>query len=174
MSISGIFAATLTPTMDPSGVEAVSAPKQIKQTWKSLDDSLSSGDIAAAQSAFAIVQQLQAQQAQTGEISLGQSQLDSAIQQLGSALSAGDLSAARFAYTSLQAELRAEVRPAQATVETVVPLASSNADVQVAAAANPSDPGAALAQNTHSDMTPLEELISELLRRWNMRVDVSA
>ena len=121
MSISGIFAAT----MDPSGVEAVSAPKQIKQAWKSLDDSLSSGDIAAAQSAFAVVQQLQAQQARTREITLGQSQLDSAIQQLGSALSTGDLSAARFAYGSIQTELKAEVRPSPTAVDSVVPAASS-------------------------------------------------
>jgi len=169
MSISGIFAAT----MDPSGVEAVSAPKQIKQAWKSLDDSLSSGDIAAAQSAFAVVQQLQAQQARTREITLGQSQLDSAIQQLGSALSTGDLSAARFAYGSIQTELKAEVRPSPTAVDSVVPAASSNGDVQVAAPAGPSDAGAALTYTKQSDMTPFEQLISELLRRWNMRVDVS-
>lgn len=107
MSISPISAASLSQSVLLS---SNSAP--LKQAIQNLQNSLASGDLNAAQSAFQDLQK--ANQALTigaGSSSSNSSQLTSDLATLGGALSSGDLSSAQSALTTVQADLKSSSSP---------------------------------------------------------------
>jgi hypothetical protein len=95
MAISSISAATLSQYVLSSSNSA-----QLQQALQALQDSLASGDLDGAQSAFQTVQKLNQNLATASASSLSSSsQLTTDLTTLGSALSSGDLSTAQSAFT---------------------------------------------------------------------------
>jgi hypothetical protein len=108
MSISAISAASLSQSNLLS-----SDPAPLKQAIQSLQNSLASGDLNAAQSAFQELQKVnQALTSGEGHNSLNSSQFTSDLATLGGALSSGDLSTAQSAHTTVQADLKNTSSPA--------------------------------------------------------------
>jgi len=110
MSISPVSAASLAQFVLSS-----SNSNKLQQTLQNLQNSLSSGDLNGAQSAFQNLQQINQGLATTAGSNSNESQLSSDLTSLGSALSAGDLSTAQSALTTVQADLKNTASPSQAT-----------------------------------------------------------
>jgi hypothetical protein len=110
MSISSISAASLAQSVLTS-----SNSNKLRQTLQSLQNSLSSGDLNGAQSAFQTLQQINQGLATTAGTNSNESQLSSDLTSLGSALSSGDLSTAQSALTAVQADLKSSASPSQTT-----------------------------------------------------------
>jgi ribosomal protein S20 len=87
---------------------------------QTLQNSLASGDLNGAQSAFQSLQKLSQNLATASGSSLtSSSQLSTDLAALGSALSAGDLSSAQSAFATIQSDLKSAASPSQ-TLETNV------------------------------------------------------
>lgn len=78
---------------------------QMKQAWQQLSESLQSGDLAGAQTAFATITSLQ-QQTSGSASHTNNSQLSKDMQSLGQALQSGNLSAAQSAFAAVQNDLK--------------------------------------------------------------------
>ncbi len=108
MSISSISAAGLS-----QDVLAASNSSQ-QQALQSLQQSLASGDVNGAQSAFQTLQALfQNSATTTGSTLSSNSQLATDLSTLGSALSSGDLSSAQSAFATVLGDLKTSASAAQ-------------------------------------------------------------
>jgi hypothetical protein len=85
---------------------------QIQQAWQSLQQSLGSGKLTAAQSAFKTYQQLTQNLTSISGGSSTSSQLTTDLIALGTALSSGDLAKAQSAFATVQNDLKST--PSQA------------------------------------------------------------
>jgi hypothetical protein len=113
MSITPISAAGLSQDVLLSS----NSPQQ--QALQTLQISLSSGDLNAAQSAFQTLQTLfQNSELTTGSTSVSNSQLATDLSALGSALSSGDLSTAQSAFTTVQGDLSNSASTAEVSEDT--------------------------------------------------------
>jgi ribosomal protein S20 len=101
MSISPISAAGL-----GQSVLAASNSTQLQQTLRTLQNSLTSGDLNGAQTAFNTLQSLnQNPETVSGSNASSSSQLNTDLTALGSAISAGNLSTAQSAFTAVKSDL---------------------------------------------------------------------
>ena len=100
MSITSISAAGLSQYV----LQASNSTQQ-KQALQTLQNSLASGDLNGAQSAFQTLQTLYQNAATASGTSLS-SQLSTDLTALGSALTSGDLSTAQSAFATLQSDLK--------------------------------------------------------------------
>ena len=85
--------------------------KQVKNDYQLLGQALQSGDLNAAQQAFAALQQLipnlsSGSQAQNGQQGSSQNPLLTDLNTIGKALQSGDLSAAKSAFAKLQQDVQ--------------------------------------------------------------------
>jgi ribosomal protein S20 len=109
MAISSISAASLSQYVLSS-----SNSTQLQQALQALQNSLASGDVNAAQSAFQTVQKLNQNLATaSGTSASSSSQLTTDLTALGSALSSGDLSTAQSAFATVQNDLKNGNSPSQ-------------------------------------------------------------
>ncbi len=109
MATSSISAASLSQYVLSS-----SNSTQLQQALQALQNSLASGDLNGAQSAFQTVQKLnQNLAAASGSSPSSSSQLTTDLTALGSALSSGDLSTAQSAFATVQNDLKNSNSPSQ-------------------------------------------------------------
>jgi hypothetical protein len=162
MSINRVFPVASIAGLDQSDTSAL-APA--RQAWKALGSQLDSGDLKGAQSAFATVQRFHAAKALPSPLSLGQSQLNSTIAELNSALQAGDISAAQAAFAAAQSQLG----PVNIAALSSAPRST------IGAQPDPEAVSVELSQKLpaqhEAELPPLDKLFTELLRRWNMKID---
>ncbi|MGA8541247.1 MAG: hypothetical protein WB566_17220 [Terriglobales bacterium] len=110
MAVSSISAASLSQFVLSS-----SNSSQIQQSLKSLQNSLASGDLNGAKSAFQTLQKLnQSLETASGSSATSSSQLTTDLTTLGSALSSGDLSTAKTAFATVQSDLKNNNSPSEA------------------------------------------------------------
>ncbi|MFZ0562581.1 MAG: hypothetical protein WBX02_09425 [Terriglobales bacterium] len=107
MGISPISAASL-----GQSVLAASNSTQLQQTLQTLQNSLTSGDLNGAQTAFNTLQSLnQNLETVSGSADSSNSQLSTDLTALGSALSAGNLSTAQSAFATVKNDLNSSNSP---------------------------------------------------------------
>ncbi len=110
MTIGSISAASLSQYVLSS-----SSAAQMQQALQSLQNSLASGDLSGAKSAFQTVQKLNDGAAvASGSTGSSSSQLSTDLAVVGSALNSGDLSTAQSAFATVQSDLKNAPSPAQA------------------------------------------------------------
>jgi ribosomal protein S20 len=110
MGVGSISAASLSQYVLSS-----SNSTQLQQSLQALQNSLASGDLNGAQSAFQTVQQLnQGLETASGSSASSSSQLTTDLTALGSALSSGDLSTAKTAFATVQNDLENSNSPSLA------------------------------------------------------------
>jgi hypothetical protein len=108
MSISSISAAGLSEYVLSSGYSTQ------QQALRTLQNSLASGNLTSAQSAFQTLQSLfQNSATSTGSTLSSNSQLSTDLTALGSALSSGDLSTAQSAFVTVLSDLKSSASAAQ-------------------------------------------------------------
>jgi hypothetical protein len=107
MSVSGISSASL---YNPQSVQ--NNFQQFQQTFQQLGKDLRSGNLSAAQSDFATLQQLQPTLSLAAE---GNNPVAQAFSQLSTDLQTGNLSAAQQDYTTIQQALQSQSTQSQAT-----------------------------------------------------------
>src|ERR1035437_4386832 len=100
-------------------ISASSNVQKSQTAWQTLQQSLASGNMTAAQSAFNTYQQLN--QYSTGSSSASGSQLSSDLTALGSALGSGNLATAQSAFATVQGDLKNTPSQAMATANAAVP-----------------------------------------------------
>ena len=129
MAISSISAASLS-----QDVLSSSNSTQLQLALQALQNSLTTGDLKDAQSAFQNVQKLNQNLATaSGNSGYNTSQLSTDLTALGNALSSGDASTAQAAFATLQSDLKngnspsqtAEINSASQSVQLVAELLSS-------------------------------------------------
>ena len=92
-----------------------------QQAWQSLEQSLNSGNLTAAQSAFNTYNQLnQSASSTSGSSSSSTSQLSTDMKALGSAISSGDLSTAQSAFATVANDLKSTPSQAVSNAEAAV------------------------------------------------------
>ena len=102
MSIAGISSST-NLYQDPT-----SQIQSVREDFSGLTTSLASGDLTAAQKAFAtLMQDLGTSGTQSGQQTGAASQLNTDLTAIGTALNSGDLTAAQKAFSTLQQDLQA-------------------------------------------------------------------
>lgn len=89
------------------------------QAWQSLQQSVTSGNLTSAQSAFNTYQQLNQNVSSSGG-SPSNSQLSSDLRSLGSAIASGSLSAAQSALATVQDDLKSTLPQSVADAESAV------------------------------------------------------
>jgi hypothetical protein len=110
MAVGSISAASLSQYVLSS-----SNSTQLQQSLQTLQNSLASGDLNGAKSAFQTVQNLnQSLETATGSSASGSSQLTTDLTALGSALNSGDLSTAKTAFATVQNDLKNSNSPSLA------------------------------------------------------------
>jgi hypothetical protein len=115
MTIGSISAAGLS-----QDVLASSNSSELQQALQTLQNSLGSGDLNGARSAFQTVQRInQLSLTVSGNSQSSSSQLSTDLAALGGALSSGDLSTAQSAFATVQSDLKNSSSPSQ-TIETNV------------------------------------------------------
>lgn len=111
MSVSGISSTNL---YNPQTVQ--NNFQQFQQTFQQLGQDLQSGNLSAAQSDFATLQQLQPQSNSTASSSAqSNSPIAQAFNQLAQDLQSGNLSAAQQDYTTIQQAFQNQATQSQAT-----------------------------------------------------------
>ncbi len=102
-------------------VAASSNVSASQQAWQSLQQSLASGNLSAAQTAFNAYSQLnQNLSATSGSNSSSSSQLSMDMKALGSAISSGDLSTAQSAFATVQSDMKSTPSQAVTNAESAV------------------------------------------------------
>jgi hypothetical protein len=101
-------------------ISASSNVSASQQAWQTLGQSLASGNLSAAKSAFAAYSKLNPAQTATSSSSSGASQLSTDMAALGSALSSGKLSTAQSAFAAAQNDLKSTPSQAITNAETAV------------------------------------------------------
>ena len=149
MAISSISAASLS-----QNVLSSSNSTQLQQALQGLQNSLASGDLKGAQSAFQTVQKLnQSLIAASGSSTSSSSQVATGLTALGNALNSGDLSTAQSAFATVQSDLKNAGSPSL-TIETNVASESqqlvagllSTLNVGNSSSSSPDDPTSVLDQ----------------------------
>jgi outer membrane protein assembly factor BamD (BamD/ComL family) len=102
MSVSGISSSSV---FNYSTQDLQNNMKQVQQEFQQLGQDLESGDLSAAQSDFATLQQLLPQNSSTSSTQ-SNSPIAQAFSQLSKDLQAGDLSAAQKDYTTIQQDFQ--------------------------------------------------------------------
>ena len=152
MTVGSISAASLSQYVLVS-----SDSTQLQQALQTLQDSLTSGDLNGAQSAFQTLQQLN-QSLATASGSSGSSssssQLNTDLTALGSALSSGDLSTAQSAFATVQSDLTNSNSPSQ-TNETNV---ASRSEQLVAELLSTLNVSSSSSSNSDSTTSVLEQV----------------
>jgi hypothetical protein len=111
MTIGSISAAGLSQYVLTS-----SNSNSLQQILQTLQNTLSSGDLNAAQSAFSTLQNLNQTLATASGSSLSSSSpLSTDLTALGNALNSGDLSTAQSAFTTVRSDLKNAASPSQTT-----------------------------------------------------------
>jgi outer membrane protein assembly factor BamD (BamD/ComL family) len=114
MSVSGISSTNL---YNPQSVQ--NNFQRFQQTFQQLGQDLQSGNLSAAQSDFATLQQLQPQSNSTASSSAqNDSPIAQAFNQLAQALQSGNLSAAQQDYTTIQQAFQNQATQSQSTPST--------------------------------------------------------
>jgi hypothetical protein len=102
-------------------VAATSNVTKSQQAWQAVQQSLASGNVAAAQTAFTTYQQLnQSLPTAGGSPSTSNSQLSTDMTALGSALSSGNLSTAQSAFATVQNDLKTTPSQAVTNAESAI------------------------------------------------------
>ena len=101
MSVAGIFTSTIGTNQASSSTASYG-----RSQMQMLGQDLATGNLSAAQSDFATLQQAFAQSAATSSSTSNSSPVTQAFQQLASDLKSGNLSAAQKDYTTLQQDLQ--------------------------------------------------------------------
>ena len=102
-------------------VAASSNVSASQQAWQSLEQSLASGNLSAAQTAFNTYNQLnQNLSTASGNSSSSNSQLATDMKALGSAISSGDVSTAQSAFATVQDDLKSTPSQAVTNAEAAV------------------------------------------------------
>jgi hypothetical protein len=102
-------------------VASTSNVTKSQQAWQSLQQSLASGNLTAAQSAFNTYQQLnQSSSTASGSSSSSSSQLSTDMTALGGAIGSGDLSTAQSAIAKVQNDLKTTPSQAVTNAESAV------------------------------------------------------
>ena len=102
-------------------VAASSNVSASQQAWQSLQQSLASGNLSAAQAAFNRYSQLnQSLSTASGSTSSSSSQLSTDMKALGSAIGSGDLSTAQSAFATVQNDLKSTPSQAVTNAESAV------------------------------------------------------
>ena len=145
MTIGSISAASLSQYVLSS-----SSSNQLTQVMQTLQNSLASGDLNGAQSAFQSLQKLSQNLATASGSSLtSSSQLSTDLTALGSALSAGDLSSAQSAFATIQSDLKSAASPSQ-TLETNVASQSQQLVQELLSSLGSSSSSSSTSDNTTS------------------------
>jgi len=111
MSVSGISSSSLYNTQNPQN-----SFQQIQQTFKQLGQDLQSGNLSAAQSDFATLQQL-VPQLSSSSSAQSKSPIDQAFNQLAKDLQSGNLPAAQQDFTTIQQDAQSQSAQTQSTGE---------------------------------------------------------
>jgi hypothetical protein len=91
-----------------------------QQAWQSLQQSLASGNLTAAQTAFNSYQQLNQNLSGSSTSSQANSQFATDMTALGKAIGSGDLTTAQQAFTTVQNDLKSQPSPAVQSAESAV------------------------------------------------------
>ncbi|MGO8985147.1 MAG: hypothetical protein ACLPHI_03695 [Terriglobales bacterium] len=109
MGVDGISAASLS-----QDVFSASNSDQLQQTLQTLQNSISSGNLSGAETAFGALQQLnQHLETASGSSSASNSQLSTDLTALGSAIGSGDLSTAQSALATVKNDLKDSSSPSR-------------------------------------------------------------
>jgi outer membrane protein assembly factor BamD (BamD/ComL family) len=111
MSVSGISSSSL---FDFTNQNVQKQIQQFQQTFQQLGQDLQSGNLSAAQSDFATLQQLSPQSKSTSS-SQSNNPIAQAFSQLSQDLQSGNLSAAQQDYTTIQQAFQSQATQSQAT-----------------------------------------------------------
>jgi hypothetical protein len=145
-------------------ISASSNVGKSQAAWQSLEQSLATGNLTAAQSAFNTYQQLNQNLSAAGgsnsaAASKGSSQLSTDMATLGSAIGSGDVSTAQQAFASVQSDLKTTPSQAMASataavaqtvqwVDDLLNLSSANSST-----AAPVDPATAILDSAYGQKT---------------------
>lgn len=108
MSVSGISASLYNPQSVQNNFQ------QFQQVFQQLGKDLQSGNLSAAQSDFATLQQLQPQSNSTSSAQSSNNPIAQAFSQLSTDLQSGNLSAAQQDYTAIQQAMQSQATKSQA------------------------------------------------------------
>ena len=145
MTVSSISAAGLSQY-----VLSTSSSTQLQQALQTLQNSLASGDVSGAQTAFQAVQTLyQNSVTASGSSQSSGSQVSTDLAALGSALSSGDLSTVQSAFATVQTDLKASASPSQITEANAASQSVALVD-ELLATLNPSSASSSLTDTTNS------------------------
>jgi len=145
MAIGPISAASLSQYVLSS-----SNSTQLQQALQALHNSLTSGDLNGAKSAFQTVQKLNQNSATaSGESLSSGSQLSTDLAALGSALNSGELTNAQSAFATVQSDLKSADSPSLA-VETNAASQSAQLVAELLSAVNSSGSSSSLSDLTNS------------------------
>ena len=145
MTVNSISAAGLSQY-----VLATSSSNPLQQALQTLQNSLVSGDLNGAQSAFQAVQTLyQNPVTASGSSQSTGSQLATDLAALGSALSSGDLTTAQSAFATVQTDLKTSASPSQITEANAASQSVALVD-ELLSTLNPSIASSSLADSTNS------------------------
>jgi phosphoenolpyruvate carboxylase len=132
---------------------------QLQQTLQTLQNTLASGDLSGAQSAFQTLQSIfQNSATASGRVGSSNSQLSTDLNTLGSALSSGNVSSAQSAFATVLSDLKTTALPSQIneaaaasqSVQSIEELLSS-----LNASASSSDPTASILQSVYGSQSGL-------------------
>ena len=145
MTVSSISAAGLSQY-----VLSTSSSTQLQQALQTLQNSLASGDVSGAQTAFQAVQTLyQKSVTASGSSQSSGSQVSTDLAALGSALSSGDLSTAQSAFATVQTDLKTSASPSQITEANAASQSVALVD-ELLGTLNPSSASSSLSDTTNS------------------------
>jgi len=149
MGIGSISAASLSQYVLSS-----SNSSQLQLSLQALQESLASGDLNGAQSAFQTVQKLNQSLATVSGSASSSSQLTTDLTALGSALRSGDLSTAQSAFATVQSDLKNSNSPSQ----TIEGDAASQSEQLVAGLLSTLNVNSPTASNADSTTSVLEQV----------------
>jgi hypothetical protein len=131
-------------------VLASSNSTQLQQALRTLQNSLASGDLNGANSAFQTVQRIsQLSATVSGNSQSSSSQLSTDLAALGGALSSGDRSTAQSAFATVQSDLKNSFSPSQ-TIETNIASQSVHLVNELLSALNSSSSSSSTSDSTNS------------------------
>jgi len=101
-----MFVSGISSSLSSYESQSVQNRIQFRQDFQQLGEDLQSGNLSAAQSDFATLQQLSSQSTSSTTQSISSNPLQQAFQQLAQDLQAGNLSAAQQDYSSIQQDVQ--------------------------------------------------------------------
>ena len=131
---------------------------QLQQTLQTLQNTLTSGDLSAAQSAFQTLQSIFQNSATASGSSSNNSQLSSDLSSLGSALSSGSVSNAQSAFASVLSDLKTTALPSQINEATAASQSVQNIEQLLSSLnsnASSTDPTVSILQSVYGSQSGL-------------------